>query len=697
MSTHRTQAWPIALLLTATTSLGAQQQTDSAITVSPGFASDQFVAAQAPIELTLSRLPRETEGRIAVFVGTSDLTALFEATGTTLRFRPHGVDLPPGESELKVFLVSGASWTEITHAAIRVLTHRGFQKAQLDPTFELRNAGQLAEGHSGLEPAPARPTFQTVAGTFGLQTTHKRDEFSLLSDTHLLGANEQRDALRFGEKGDQASRLDLADYALRYEGRHAVLSMGQVSAGANRHLINGFASRGVMGVIGGKRASWSVAAENGTSIVGTDNIAGIDHGDHRIISSGLALEILPERPGALHVDATVLRGSVLATSGFTSGGIVSADQSDGIGVQVTASTPAQRVHVAAGMASSRSQFVADPPLLSGGSIVPSAPYRRSANYAEAGVGLLQGQQFFGAIPVTLALGLKHERVDPLYRSVGAMAQSDIERQGIDVSGNVDVLSLQVAEGRTTDNVDAVASLLTSRTRSASVTLGTPLASLLRIIERADWLPTLSYSMQRVHQYGAGIPTGGLLTAFDIPDQLSVVQDFSAQWTVQRWQLAYHVNQSDQDNRQPGHELADLASQVHGLTIGVTPDSGITLGLDLGLERQENKQLAQVNRVRRAGITANWRATPLTTVDGSLTISRTEDPGAGSDAHVSGLQVGIARGINLWHAANDLPRGQVFLRYSQRSNDLYNLGWSFAPPTQSNGMWNLASGLTIRLF
>ena len=121
-----------------------------------------------------------------------------------------------------------------------------------------------------------------------------------------------------------------------------------------------------------------------------------------------------------------------------------------------------------------------------------------------------------------------------------MAQSDIERQGIDVSGNVDVLSLQVAEGRTTDNVDAVASLLTSRTRSASVTLGTPLASLLRIIERADWLPTLSYSMQRVHQYGAGIPTGGLLTAFDIPDQLSVVQDFSAQWTVQRWQLAYHV-------------------------------------------------------------------------------------------------------------------------------------------------------------
>ena len=681
----------------ASSAIAAQQPVDSTITVAPAFAVDRFLAAQAPIELTLSRAPAASEGRIAVFVGTSDLTSLFEASGSKLVFRPNGVDLPSGESELKVFLVAGAAWTELAKIPIRVLTPRGFEQAKFDPALELRNTGQLAEGPSGAQPASVRPRYQSLAGTFGLQTSHKRDGMTLTSDTHILGANERSNALRYAEQGDQASRIDLADYVVRLEGKNTVLSLGQVSTGMNRHLINGFASRGVTAVVAGPRAQWSVGVENGTSIVGTDNIVGLAHGDHRIVSSGLAWEVVPARAGALHVDATLLHGSVSPTPGFTQGGIISADQSDGFGVQVAASTPSQRVRLAAGFSSSSSQFAADPPLLSGGSIIPSPAHRKGARYAEANVGMLQNRKVFRSVPVTLNLSLNHERVDPLYRSVGVYMQSDMARNGLGITGNIDVVSVQVAHGRTTDNLDDIASLLTSRTRSSSATLGTPLASLLRVTHRAELLPTLSYGVQRMHQFGAGIPTGGLFTASDIPDQLSLVHDASLQWQVKQWQVGYRVNVSDQDNRQPGRTLADFATQTQGVTIGVTASSTLSLGLDLGLERQENKELSQVNHVRRAGLTGNWRPTTLTTLDGSVTVSSTKDPGAGSDARVSSMQAGIARGIKLWHSPDGAPRGQAFLRYSRQSNELFNLGGFFAPPTQQSSLWNVASGLSLRLF
>lgn len=663
----------------------------------PAFGPDRFVSAQAPLELTLSRAPGDTEGRLAIFVGTSDLTSLFERDGARLRFRASGVDLPAGESEVKVYLVAGEAWTELAKLPIRVLTPRGFERANIQPGLELRNTGQVAEGHSGSATASARPTYQLIAGTLALETSHARSGISLTSSTHALGANERPNALRFGELGDKASPVDLADHVLRLEARNAVLSLGQVSTGTNRHLINGFASRGVTAVVGGQRASWTVGVENGTSIVGTDNITGLDNGDHRVMSTGLAFEAIPSRPGALHMDATVLHGSLLATSGFTQSGIMAADQSDGYGLQVAASSPAQRLKLAAGYASSSSQYAADPPLTSSsGSIIPNQAHRKGARYAELTAGLLQDRRVLRA-PVTMALALRHERVEPMYRSVGVYAQSDVERNAVDLGGTIDVVSVQATHGRTGDNLDDVASMMTNRSRLSTLTLGTPLSALLRVTQHAALLPSVSYALQRMHQFGAGIPPGGLYTASDIPDQMSTVHDASAQWQVKQWQVGYRVNASRQDNRAPGHEVEDLVAQTHGLTVGVAVGAALTLGLDLGLERQENKQFSQVNHVRRAGLTGTWRVASLTTLDGALSLSRAEDAGAGSNTHVSSLQAGIAQGIKLWRSADGSPRGQAFVRFARYSNELFNLTNSFAPPSQQSGTWHVASGLSLRLF
>ena len=453
-----------ASLVTGGGVLFAQRPADTAIVVSAGFAADQYVAASAPIALTLSRMPAAAEGRLAVFVGTADLTSLFELVGSQLVFRSNCVYLPSGESELKVFLVAGSTWNELAKLPVRVRTPRGFEKALIDPGIELRNTGQLAEGHSGVQAAPARPTYQTVAATIGLQTSHVRDSLSLISDTHLLGANEQKDALQFALKGDQAPRIDLADYALRFQGRRMLVAAGQVTAGGNRHLINAFASRGVTAAVGGPRALLTISVEDGTSVVGTDNLLGIADRHHRILSSAFAVELFPTRPGALHLDATVLNGSLRPASGFNQSGVTAAERSDGYGVQLAASTPSQRVRFAAGLANSTSGFTAAPPANGGDSTPATVRHRKGARYAELNAGLLQGRKVFGTVPVTLNVGVRHERVDPMYRSVAVMTQSDIQRDGIDAAGNIDAIAVQVAEGWTADNLDAVASLLTMHSR-----------------------------------------------------------------------------------------------------------------------------------------------------------------------------------------------------------------------------------------
>lgn len=685
-----------ALLLLAAGVLSAQQPLDSSITVTAAYSVEQFLQSQAPIELKLSRAPSPAEGRIAVFVGSADLTTLFELSGTRLIFQSRGDDLPAGESELKVFLVTGPTWKEIAKFPIRVLTPKGFETAQFAASTEVRNTGQLAEQVSGGQVASDRPQFQSVGATFGLQTRHKRGRVSLTSETHFLGAGQKSEALRFGEQGDRAAQIDLADYVIRFEAPYTTVALGQVSTGTNRHLINGFGSRGVTATFGTPRASISIGAANGTSIVGTDNILGLNRANHRILSSTLALELLPSRPGALHVEATALQGSVASQSGFTQGGITSADRSDGYGFQVAASTPAQRLRVAAGFANSVSQFAAEPPT-SGGSVTATPSHRKSARYLEANVGLLQDRKFFVVVPVTLNLALRHERVDPLYRSVAVSTQSDIQRDGFDLSGNIDAVSLQLSGSRTSDNLSAVASLMTSRSQGTAITLSTPLASLLRANPTRTWIPTFNYARQQMHQFGVGVPTGGGFSASDIPDQQTTIQDAGLNWQIDQWQLGYRVNQSDQDNRQPGFETADASTRTHGVTVGVTPRSNLRVGLEIGVERQDNKKLAQKNYLRRGAINANWNVTPVTTLDGSLTLSSTQDRGADGDTHLSAVQLGIARGINLWRSESPTPRGQVFLRFTKRDNRLISISAPFDPPRQEGGVWNVASGLTLRLF
>jgi hypothetical protein len=610
--------------------------------------------------------------------------------------------LPRGDYDVVLYLVGDRAWTEIARAPIKVLAPGGFTAASADPSAALNMKGQLAEGHSGEAPEPERPTYQDFTLTGGLQSVHVRGGWTLRTQSNYLGVSRREEALRYALRQDEAPRLDLSDYVVQLERGGTALGLGHVSTGSNRHLMNGFASRGVSATVRGGVANLAVAAVNGSSVVGWNNVAGLDNGNHRVYSATLGLELQPRRPGALHLDATLLDGSLLPQTSFTQGAVVDAERSRGGGVQLSASTPGQRLRAAAGY--SRSRFDnpnRDAQLDVGLGLVPVQRETRGAQYAELNATLLQDAKLGRLFGTTLNAAYRYERVDPLFRSVAAFVQADRLQHGVDVGGNFGAVSVQLTHSRGNDNLDELASILTTHTRTSTAMASAPLAGLFRVRRHVEWWPLLTYGQSHNRQFGSGVPANSDFSASHVPDQVNVVHDAAIAWQLSKWRLQYRFNQSNQDNRQTGRERADLTGTVSTLSFGLTPHSDIDVSVDASDERQSNRELDQSTHARRVGATLAWRATRLTTLTAFGSTSVSSDEPSTNDADDAEMRFELTRGFDLWrNPGGGGTRGQLFLRYGMQSSSLRRFSIqspSSVPLGTVSDTWTLSSGASLRLF
>ena len=267
-----------------------------------------------------------------------------------------------------MYQVRGGRWAELARFPLKVLSVAGFTTSSLSPSLSVNNAGQLAEGRSGDMPAPPRRTFQDFSASLGERSSHARPHWSIETQSNYLGVTRQEQALRFATEGNGAPQFDLANYLVQLRGSGGTeLGVVNVSFGRNRHVVNGFGSRGVTFTTTRAGATLSLGSASGSSLVGFSNILGLDQVHHRVNSAALGLELVRRRPGAFHVELTGLDGSKLPLAGFTRGAVIDAEQSRGGGIEVSAATPSQRARLASGY--SRSSFVNPPndPQLTGGS------------------------------------------------------------------------------------------------------------------------------------------------------------------------------------------------------------------------------------------------------------------------------------------------------------------------------------------
>lgn len=662
--------------------------------------TSRYVASTSTVQVLINRPLRPEDGDLVLVVGGTDVTALVERTASGLYYRPSVEPLPAGKTNVVVYRRASGAWSELARATLQVLTTEGFRRAAATRQATLGNKGQLASGQDGL-PDPERPTYQDFSLNGSLTTTHEGARFTLETTSQLVGASRREEALRYGLRRDDAPRLDLADYRVSLRAGGMALTLGHTSFGASRHLMNGFGARGasLAWTRGGTQVGLAVLG--GAATVGWDQLLPIANPNHRATAASLGRELIPRLPGALRLDATWLSASTLPRTGFTQGAIVDAEASDGGSLQLTAATSGQRARLTTGVSRSRFDNPArDPDLTATGNdpVVAIERETRSARFVEAGLTPLQNVRVPGLGALSATLGARHERVDPLYRSVVAPVQADRQSEGVDANLTLGALSGQVALSRGRDNLAAVPTLMTTRDRGRTANVALPVAALFGVRTGARWLPVLTASYNRTHQAGDGVPTGGVFTPDQVPDQVSRSYDLGAQWQAGAWRAGARRNRAEQDNRQVGRAAADFLSGSEALSIGwsfgATGDVALDVGRDFQLTRERNER----SRTRRVTLNTNLRRGQSTSLVMAVSLLRTT-PSKGPTTLNSDQRLELTQPLAFLRDGSGAARGQVFLRFGRTTARLPDLALQATNPLAvvRQRQWTIASGLNVRLF
>jgi hypothetical protein len=644
------------------------------LTISASFA-DQTVNPDTPLEWKLSRPLAPNEGRPAVLIGATDVTNVMLIGTQTLRYEPRAVPLPSGETTVTLYLITAADeWREMARFVLRVNkaastsasttttspavdtnasapaadatqaanttqaaptpTPRtlGFDKFEWVPQLNVGLKAQFAETHFPATNQPQRTHFNDFTLSGSLRSDMARGPFSVQTQYDMVGSSFRGEALRFGVLGQQAPHIDLSNYQMQFQYGTSKLVMGHTSYGAHRHLINNFNSRGMTLTIPfAKRFDVTLATMNSTSIVGWSNFLGVSNTRHQFYSGTLGFEVFAARPGALRLEIGALSAYTQPRANFNQGNVNDLERSQGGTARLKFSDKTQRIRFDSGFTRSRFNNPNDPLLSQGAPVVAVNIKTRNAHYADLSVDLLKDFLFRkppaqpGDTPaqapdtsqlrkLNLTLNVRHERVDPLYRSIGAQTQADRFNTQAELTGSYGELNFTAARTGFHDNLAGIPTLVQTLTNTDLFAINVPLSVLAKTpAQQSDQpqfapallLPRLGYTFTRIRATLGNQPRG-----FDNPSALpnlaSYVQTLTAEWQFPLWRVTYQLNHSLTDNRAADRERSDLQNFVHVVSIGWTPRPTLSVNFETNFEDANNREQAQTNRTLRFGINTNWQ-------------------------------------------------------------------------------------------
>jgi hypothetical protein len=654
---------------------------------------EEWITRYEPLEFILSR-PVAAGEHMSLVVGTTDVTSLCTLHGDTLRYRPLVIPLPGGPVSVSVFLVTpDGTWTSAGSATLKVLTTTGLEKILVAPSVTLSYNGQIAEGHFPERGGPARSRFHELNGQLGLKADIEQSGVIVGLGANIIGVSFKPEALRFADKGEDAAKIDLASYLFETQVGRTKVSAGHISHGRSRHLLNNFTSRGIsVATAIGAFADLSGSVMNGTNIVGWDNFLGLGNASHRLYSGTLGLEILPEAPGTVRIEGSYVHGSQLPLNNFNQAQINDAEKSSGGSGRLLLADGGRNITVDAGYTIARFTNPEDSLLSQGKDIVPVEETTRQARYADVTWDVFRNTMLMGVHPARLNVAFRHERVDPLYRAVGANVRADNLQNTYELHGGIGPLQLDVTHMQSEDNLAEIQSVLKSITRQTATNVMLSPAASAGVLPL--WLPTLSYGLQSTHQFGVSTPTNSEFTPDRVPDQVTTSHTAGIEWQVSSLQLRYRGTYTTQDNRQPGRENADAINRTNGLNISLSPVTQVSMSLEGSLESNENTGTGAIIRNNRVG--ANLVASSLAGATASLTASlSTSEPDDGSSRQQQALLFLEASYVfDLSSFFVFKWRGRVFARYSWSEFELRDNVFNLTSRTRA---WVVNTGISLNLF
>lgn len=656
----------------------------------------QWLPSHARPALRLSRPLVSPHERLGLVLRGVDLSDLLEVRGPRAVLRTDLSRLPAGEHELLVFVVTRErAWEEVARLPLRVQFRAGLERVALRPGVELTSTGQLdRRDPPDVEPTD-RSAYQDLTLRLAVEGETARDGWTVALQGNAVGVSRAEQRLRFAELEGRAPLLDLADYSVQLRRDRLAFTIGHQSAGTHRFLPNNFGSRGVGGRAQlGSALTFGGALLHGTQLAGWSNPFGLSTPAHRLATADMGVEFVPSRPGALALSLSAVDGSLLPLTNFTQAAATDAETSRGGGLHVAASDLTQRIRVQLGYARSRFRNPGDPLLAGDDHVVAVETDTRSARYGELAMDLVPQTVVVGQ-PVLLQVVGRHERVDPLYRSVGAFVAADRDVNGADLTSTLGPLSLRAGAVTSRDNLQRLPSVLTTRTNETSVGVATPLGGLL---PRAPaLLPTVSYAWQRTHQRSDELPEDGAFELSHLPDQVSRNETVEAQWHVGSSLLSYRWNASHQDNRQPGRQAADFLTVVNLLSLGGTLRTGFEASVDLSRERQTLYEQSLTQQLDRIGASARWQPLARTDLLAVLSHALGDQPTIESRTRNTELQLELSRGFDLYRRFDGGTQGRVFIRYARTRAVVHPFTGAAQPLLDARITWTLNAGGSIRFY
>jgi hypothetical protein len=286
-----------------------RSSTAGELIVTANFIDKHSINPLEQIEFSLSRALIEPDERIAVLIGTTDISSLIKQDKLRLRYNAKLWPLPVGESLVTVYLVSADNeWKEVARFTLRVAkqgpwsSQRRFEGSsreeseltQNEPNLranfvkdrsagsgpsastidgEMTAADEVGSGQQQPaatkknkmkftpsltltvpsqpaqstfpEPQPERATFIEVNLQASLKNEATYGIFSAQSSFEFAGSSFENEALRFGTLGKDAPKIDLSSYLIHLQTGKIKYDVGHFSYGTHRQLINGFSSRGL--------------------------------------------------------------------------------------------------------------------------------------------------------------------------------------------------------------------------------------------------------------------------------------------------------------------------------------------------------------------------------------------------------------------------------------------------------------------
>jgi len=657
--------------------------------------ADRWVSPGDRIELRFD--PAEAEGAfgLRVLVGGDDYSGLASLSAPgVLELEGVAIGLPSGNSTVVVYAETTSGWRELGRAPIRVRTRAGFEESSITPRLALTNQSQWAEGHSGDARRPARPTYHDLAGNFRLESSHTRNALELDTRFSLVGNSVRSQALRFGQRGNDAPKVDLADWRVELGLGETELSAGHLRVGTHPLLVNSLSSRGVdVSRPVGERVDLHAAAVAGRQSTGFQRLLGVGFDDNRVMLATVGIEPLERHPDALRLELSWMDAERPSQPGFNIGEVTDTERSRGAGLRLSARTPGGRLSGEFGWARSRYVNPEDPLLSQGSTLVPVVEETNAAWQASARATLLQNREI-GGRRANATLNLAFERIDPMYRSLGAFVQPDRQQFNATLATQLDSYSLQLRYSEQEDNLDNVPTVLKTRTRNTGIDFNWPLGSLRSNPEtgRSLW-PNLSLRAGRVHQYAANEPIPAFSefdSASHLPDQVTLQAGMQANWSIGPASLGYSLNFSDQDNRQPGREQADFQSLNHGINVSWNIIDGLstTLGLSRARNAEREREIARYTDSLNAGV--NWRINSAMALAVNWQGGRNHDSLDQAEARNRSLNANLSGSLDLPLPGRRVP-AQLFVSYSRQSSSNLNRVFDFA---SDQSLWTLNSGLSF---